>query len=148
MGVNCISSAGFSIRALESENLLVISASRQIYALLITEVQDWKINCCKSAYSFVNFLVIVMCIFVFVNIIIEERHFFIFTVFRDNQLISAHLKWTNIFKWFVHNFFIPTANLFIISGSTFCFADPCLIIEINYFLMKLNILIFYGFILD
>ena len=76
-------------------------------------------NCCISANSVVISFVIVMYIFVIQNIIIEERHFFTFTIFRDNQLVSAHLKGTIICKYYVQNFLIPTANLFIISGSIF-----------------------------
>ena len=69
---------------------------------------------------FVISLVIIVYVFVFQNIIIEGRNFYVFTIFRVSQLVFVPLKRLLYLEFSVQNFLLPTANLLIIPGTLFC----------------------------
>ena len=60
-------------------------------------------------FFIISFIIIVYD-FVFQNIIIEERNFYVFIIFRDSQLVFVPLKRLLFFEYSVQNFLIPTAN--------------------------------------
>ena len=46
---------------------------------------------------FIIYFIILVYVFVFQNIIIEERNCYVFAIFRDSQLVFVHLKKTILF---------------------------------------------------
>ena len=116
-----IASAAFVTRALDSTIFLELSASRQLFTIFfITKVQA----CVRTAAAYLHFfvisLVIIVYVFVFQNIIIEGRNFYVFTIFRVSQLVFVPLKRLLYLEFSVQNFLLPTANLLIIPGTLFC----------------------------
>ena len=71
-------------------------------------------SCYVSVCFFIISLIIIVYVFVFQNIIIDKRNFYVFATFRDSQLVFVPLKKTIIFYSSIQSFLIPTANLLII----------------------------------
>ena len=106
-----IASAVFTTKALDSTILLNLSASRQLFAIFITAVQACERSCCISAYFFIISFIIVMYVFVFQSIIIEQRNYYVFTIFRDSQLVFVPLKKTIILRVLCPELFDPYCQL-------------------------------------
>ena len=140
-----IASAAFVTRALDSTIFLELSASRQLFTIFfITKVQA----CVRTAAAYLHFfvisLVIIVYVFVFQNIIIEGRNFYVFTIFRVSQLVFVPLKRLLFLEFSVQNFLLPTANLLIIPGTLF--VSPQWWYQL--FLMELTISTFWNMILN
>ena len=82
-----------------------------------TELCEKLLHICKF---FIISFILIGYVFVFQNIIIEERNVYAFTIFRESQLVFVPLKKTIIFRVFCPELLIPTANLLIIPGPLVC----------------------------
>ena len=65
---------------------------------------------------FIISFIVIVCVFAFQNINIKDRNFYVFTIFRNSQLVFVPLKILLFIESSVQNFLIPTANLLIIPG--------------------------------
>ena len=92
--------------------------------------------------------IIIVYVFVFQNIIIEERNFYVFTIFRDSQLVFVPLKKTFIFRILWPKLFDPYCQFTNYSWATILSWLSLPNDGINYFLMKLKIPIFWNIIFN
>lgn len=103
-----IALATFVTRDLHSTILLNLWAARQLFATFTTAMQSCVRSCC----------ILSVFIFIFQKIIIEERHFYVFSWMTNWSLCG--LERPLFLKSFFQDFLISTANLLIISGLLFC----------------------------
>ena len=81
-----------------------------------------------------------MYVFVFQIIIIQERNFYIFTIFRDSHLVFVPRKKTTIFRVLCPELFYPYYQLTNYSWATILSWLSLPSHGINYYLMELKIL--------
>ena len=87
-------------------------------------------------------------VFVFQNIVIKKRSFYIFTIFRDSQLVFAPLKKTIIFRILCFRISDLYCQLTNYSWATILFWLSLPNGSINCFLMKRKISIFWNIVIN
>ena len=140
-----IASAAFVTWALDSTILLDLSASRQLLTVFITGLCEKLLHIC--IFFIISFLMAVY-LFVFQNIVIKKRSFYIFTIFRDSQLVFAPLKKTIIFRILCFRISDLYCQLTNYSWATILFWLSLPNGSINYFLMKRKISIFWNIVIN
>ena len=93
---------------------------------------------------FIISFIIIVYVFVFQNIIIEERNFYVFTIFKDSQLVFVPLKNTNIFRVLCPECFDPYCPLTNYSWATILSWLSLPNYGMSYLIMELKILICQG----
>ena len=97
---------------------------------------------------FIISFIIIVYVFLFQNIIIGERNFCVFTIFRDTQLIFVILKKTIIFRVLCPKLFGPYCQLTNYSRATILSWLYLPNDGFNYFLMELKIPIFSNIVFN
>ena len=123
-----IASAAIGTRALNSKPCWTCQPKG---SYLLYSLQQYRLLWEAAAYlhTFIIPFIIIVDVFVFQNVIIQERNFYVFTIFRDSQLVFVPLKKTIIFRVLCPELFDPYCQLnYYSSGPRFCF--DCLYIPI------------------
>ena len=146
-----IASVAFVTRALSSTNLL---ACQPRGSCLLHLLQQYRLVWEAAAYLhiFYHFFFYNNSVFVSQNVIVEERNFCVFTIFRGSQLVFAALEKTSIFgdlgQRLSPDLFDPHCQLTNYSWTTILSWLSLPNDGINYFLMELKIPILWNIIFN